>query len=99
MGVLDPLFQTGGVYYTFAAFALLGSILFSTFCLWNLVLGIYVRQVITIAKDYDQAVEQQDLLSGEGKVHDMRELLDEADTDGDGYIDTDEMQDNILSCP
>lgn len=90
--IVHPLCTSGQPLYVIAGLSLLISILFSTFCLWNLVLGIYVRQVILIAKEYDQQVEQRDLLESENDVHEMREMLDSLDGDGDGFISTREVR-------
>jgi len=97
--ILYPLFKTGKSYYVFAGVGLLASILFSTFCLCNLVLGIYVRQVIDIASDYDAELEHQDLLLGESRVHEMRTLLRSIDEDGDDMISTQEVQEYIMDDP
>jgi len=69
----------------------LGIILFTTFCLVNVVLGIYVRQVIQIAKDCDRTREEKELRASDENLRKLRQLFDSIDVDENCCISTKEL--------
>lgn len=95
--LITPCFNTKRPFWIGVGISLLVLVLFSTFCLWNLVLGIFVRQVISIGKDLDKELDNRDYLQSEDTVHHLRAILEQADDTNDGFVDIAELQAVLFS--
>jgi len=90
--IFDPLISSDKLSWKFGGVAVLILVILSSFLIWNLILGIYVRQVTVISKKYDNEEEQEALFDGENSVKHMRALLDKMDMDKDGCISKKELR-------
>lgn len=78
------------------ALLILVTLCVTKFCLWNLVFGVYVRDAVTVARQFDQqkaAKEAQELFDSDNakKEYNLREIFDAVDLNQDGYISRDEL--------
>eukprot|EP00929_Paragymnodinium_shiwhaense_P032635 TRINITY_DN18060_c0_g1_i1.p1 TRINITY_DN18060_c0_g1~~TRINITY_DN18060_c0_g1_i1.p1 ORF type:complete len:829 (+),score=218.41 TRINITY_DN18060_c0_g1_i1:131-2617(+) len=97
--ILDPLWRSKTSWSTPVAVLLLICISYTSFCLWNFALGLYVRQVLKIATDYDKEIDRQAVLDGENNVNDIRAILEKLDITQDGLISHDELTKGIREHP
>lgn len=86
VAIVEPLIDASGAGWKWGGVTVLIAMFLSTFWLWNLVLGIYVKQITGITGSYEHETEQKALYEGECNVQQLRAVLDSIDTDGDGYI-------------
>lgn len=65
-------------------------------CLVNLLLGVFVNQVVKIAHDHDKEEETRKLYDGHENVEQLRLLLEAVDTNNDGHLTVEEIQNGML---
>ena len=97
--IIGPLLQSGSSGWRAAGYIMLAIIVFFTICIWKLVIGMFVRQVLVIARHYDEETERRNLYEGEASVERLRRLLEDFDADGDGEISVDEMKQGVIASP
>lgn len=95
--IFEPLMNADDFQLQMGGFSVLVLVILSSFLIWNLVLGIYVRQVTMITKEYEAEEEQEALFEGENSVKNMQQVLERADVDKDGHISKDELHEYLLA--
>jgi len=93
--LVDPMLKVEAWESKLGGVGICCCILATSFCLWNLVLGIYVRQVTAIGREYDVEVETRALRSGENAISRLRDFMEEFDLDNDGCISPEELKEGI----
>jgi len=95
--IFDPLVSSDRFNFNLGGVFVMILVILSSFLIWNLVLGIYVRQVTMIYQVYDSQQQREMLCDGESSVKDMRAMLQKLDTDRDGCISEHELNEYLLS--
>jgi len=67
----------------------------TTFHVWNLVLGVYVRQIVMISADNEIELEMHHVHDGEEKVRWVQKILEDSDVDKDGCISLEELESSL----
>mmetsp|Transcript_16265 Transcript_16265/g.46429 ORF Transcript_16265/g.46429 Transcript_16265/m.46429 type:complete len:482 (-) Transcript_16265:42-1487(-) len=89
--IVRPFMAAGGSWTVFGC-VIVATTFLSTFWVWNLVLGIFVKQVTDIANFYDREVEQSTLCDTKKQIQLLRDRLVTV-TDNDGYVRREDMND------
>jgi len=90
--VVDPLMKSQVFSHKLGAVGMFILMLTSTFLVWNLVLGVYVRQIVMISADNEIQLEMHQVHEGEENVRCMKTILKEADINDDGCISRRELK-------
>jgi len=90
--ILDPLLASSSWRLKLGGVSVLLLSILSTFLIWNLVLGIYIRQVSAIHRHLETVEEKEALHDGHASVKSLRTMLESAAEAHDGHISRDELR-------
>lgn len=86
--IRDPEYRIRGLL-------LLLSVLISIFGLGNMVLGVWIRQIIIIGSAYDKNREHADIIAAEAKLQDLFKYFQEEDQTAEGRVSCDTIRDCV----
>jgi len=97
--IFDPLMDSGQTRVQLGGVAIMLLVILSSFLIWNLVLGVYVRQITLIYKSVEEEHRHEVLLGGELNLKELRTAVEDLDADKDGFISRDELDDALTNKP
>merc|ERR1719362_602347 len=89
--ILDPLFSSKYFVFKFCGLGLFILMTLSTFYIWNLVLGVYVKQVVLISQEVEVNQEKQKVCISQRNLQWLKEVFQDADVDKDGCLTREEL--------
>uniref|UniRef100_A0A7S0BCY6 Cyclic nucleotide-binding domain-containing protein n=1 Tax=Pyrodinium bahamense TaxID=73915 RepID=A0A7S0BCY6_9DINO len=95
--LFDKLTSSDRVWWQVGGVCVLILVIASSFLIWNLLLGIYVRQVVMISRQFEAEEDLKTLHIGERHVKQLRKYLDDCDMNSDGFISKDELTESLLN--
>jgi len=93
--IVEPLQHSPKGWVWLRGQLVLALALFFPFCMVNLVLGVFVKEVLKQAASYDEQQERLHMLEGDYSVEQLQKLLSKMDLDDDGNISREELAEAI----